>query len=222
MIALICGKREEGKSTRAISLALAYSPRVIILDHRSQFELGTIVHTPDELWEALDETNGIVVYQLFLDVGAKASEEIEQVIEVVRQVWLRGREHNPESRFTFIVDEAGELSKHGSMGLALHRMIRQIRLDTVQVLLLCHRPMDISTSFRSLITDMYLFNTTDQNDLEWLREAGVPESDIEEVQDLPRFHHIHVVMRTRQKQSEKFEKPEAWRVDWEGNHAVNA
>jgi hypothetical protein len=224
MIALFCGKREEGKTTRALALALAYSPRVLILDHRSQFGEhiilpdGGTVHatactTLEELWEALDK-GGVVIYRLELDVGSNQDAEIDQVIEVVREVWLRGRENCPGGRFTFLVDEAAELMKTGRMAGALHRMIRQIRLDTVQVFLLAHRPKDISTSFRSLITDIYIFNCTDPLDIEWLEQAGVTEEDIERIKALPLRHHLHLTLRTRDAHAELFDKPEEWNVRW--------
>ena len=102
MIALICGKREEGKTTRALSLAREFSPRILILDHRNQFDIGVQVHGPEELQEALEENSGEIVYQLELDIAARDEEEISQVIEVVREVWARGRDHAPAQRFTFL------------------------------------------------------------------------------------------------------------------------
>lgn len=218
-IDLVCGKREEGKSTRALSLALAWSPRLVILDHRCQFNLGEIVSSPDELFDALDNAGGIVSYQLQTDIASDDKEEAMQIIEVVRQVWARGRDRNPAHRFSFMIDEAGELSRHGTMGRALHRMIRQIRLDTVKVLLLCHRPMDIAPPFRSLITDLYLFNITDQDDLDWLRQAGVSEEVRKTVAGLPLHHHIHVQLGTRNERAELYDDPEAWRVKWESGQA---
>jgi hypothetical protein len=221
MIALICGKREEGKTTRALSLAQEWSPRLLILDHRNQFDLGRVVDTPDELEEALNESTGTVVYRLELDVADGEDQEVGQVIEVVRQVWLRGKNNDPDSKFSFLIDEAGELMKNGKMARALHRMVRQIRLDTVQVFLLCHRPKDISTSFRSMITDLYLFNITDPLDVEWLEQAGVLPEHIEIVRHLPRYHHIHLVMRTRDTHFELYNQPETWNVPWK-TEAVHA
>lgn len=220
-IDLVCGKREEGKSTRALSLAREFSPRMLILDHRNQFDIGVQVYSADELQEALEENSGPVVYELELDVAASDDEEIMQVVDVVREVWARGRDHAPDQRFTFIIDEAGELSKSGIMARALHRMIRQVRLDTVKVILTCHRPKDISTSLRSVITDLYLFNITDPLDQEWLRQAGVSQEDVDFVAQLPRFHHVHLQLRTRDRKFVLYDKPEEWRVQWEEQvHAI--
>ena len=128
----------------------------------------------------------------------------------------------PRSVSPFLIDEAGELSKSGIMARALHRMIRQIRLDTVQVLLLCHRPKDISTSLRSVITDLYLFNITDPLDQEWLRQAGVSEEDVNFVAELPRFHHVHLQLRTRDRKFVLYDKPEEWNTRWQEGEQVNA
>jgi hypothetical protein len=215
-IVLICGKREEGKSTRMLSIVRDFSPRVLILDHRSQFNMGRVVSNPDELYEALEDGETFISYHVQLDIDSSDQQEEEQIIQVLRLVWLMGREEAPEQRFSFVIDEAGELDRYGAVARAARRMIRQIRLNTVQVFFLCHSPKDIGPQLRKLLTELYLFNLTDPLDIKWLEETGVSAEHIEIVRNLPAHHHIHLSLRTRDSGFVLYDKPEAWNIDWKG------
>jgi hypothetical protein len=212
----VCGKREEGKSTLGLSLSLAFSPRVIIYDSRRQFEVGLPVSSLEELADALDNTSGIIVYQ----PGSDSDEE--EMIEVAREVMARGSDHSPNQRFSFIIDEAGEVAKFGVGAKPLKKMIKWIRLDTVQVILLCHRPTDVDPTFRSLMTDFYLFRTTGDREIEWLRGVdSISDETIAAVQRLPRGSHYYLHISAGDDGYELNDKPDTWFVKYmEAGNAV--
>ena len=215
MIAMVCGKREEGKTTLGLHLSLLWSPRVIVYDSRRQFNLGVPVSSFAEFSEALDTEAGIIVYQ------PAGEQDEEEAVEVAREVMSRGSEHWPNQRFTFLIDEAGEVAKFGPAVRPLKKMIKWVRLDTVQVILLCHRPTDVDPTFRSLMTDFYLFRTTGDREVEWLEGVdSISDEIISKVQTLPKHHYIHLV--TGQEGYELVDKPESWYVDYSRQEAVNA
>jgi hypothetical protein len=214
MIALIVGKREEGKTTLGLFLAMQWSPFVIILDTRRQFEIGIPVHSLSELDDAIDEGSPVIVYQ------PESEEDEEESGELARNIMARGMEHNPAGRFTFLIDEAGEVAKFGRAVRPLRKMIKFVRLDTVNVLLLCHRPTDLDPVFRSLMTDFYLFRVNGDRDIEWLDGIdSITDEAIQVVQKLPRHHFIR--LKPGVEGYQLFNDPSAWYVQYDQGVTVN-
>lgn len=213
MISMVIGRREEGKTTLALYIAFLWSPRVIILDTRRQFNIGEPVNSLSELDDAIEQNVPVIVYQ-------PMSEEDEQESgELARDIMARGMEHMPGNRFTFLIDEAGEVAKHGQAVKALRKMIKFVRLDTVNVILCCHRPTDVDPIFRSLMTDFCLFRVNGDRDIEWLEgiDSITPQA-IATVQKLPRHHWIH--LKPGHDEFQVFSEPEKWFVRYDSQEAV--
>ena len=188
MFAIIIGKREQGKSTLALKLALDWSPRVVIYDPRRQFELGYVTSDPREFLYLADEAPAdVIIYWPLTD------NDDAEFVPIADEMYARGFRSNPAQRFSFLVDEAQDLAKTGEAAKALSRVVRKTKTDTLAVLLTFHRPADVGTIFKALPTDLYCFRQTLSNDLEWLAD-NVGEEVAEKARTLPDHHFIHVLI----------------------------
>lgn len=207
MFALVIGKREQGKSTLSLKLALEWSPRVIIFDPRRQFNRGYVTSNLEEFSTLIDDANDVVVYQPL------SESDDEEAIGIINEAYARGFYSNPQARFVLLIDESQDLAKSGPAMPALSRYARKTKTDTAALILNFHRPADVHPIFKSLPTDMFIFRQTLFNDLEWLRlNAG--EEIAEKVRTLP--NHVFIHLQVDHDRWRVVDDPASWYIPLEG------
>jgi hypothetical protein len=208
MISLICGKREEGKTTWALHLCEEWSPRTIVFDVRHQFRRDdfSIVESVDELAERCAEAGGIVVYR-------PQSIKPDEIIGVAEYVRAMSSEDDEAHRFSFLIDEAGIVANKGEAILELQTLTFFHRRNTLQVLFLAHRPSQIKPDFRAVIDYLYCFNMTEPRDLDFLSDMGVDEETIDVITRLAPHYLVEIEVGTREK-PKVIADPESWYVDY--------
>ena len=178
MLAVIIGRRRQGKSTLALSIAKAQKHSVIVFDPNDQYcnlplipDMGEFmsVSTPDSVGRVIPSTDPKADFEALageLDGGH----------------WRWGE-------YTIIVDECSMLMSPGYVHPQLIRYARTCPKD-VSIILTTHRSVDVHTLFRSLATDWFFFHQHLDRDLETIADNFGPEV-AELSKTLPEFHVIH-------------------------------
>jgi hypothetical protein len=212
MITGIIGFTGQGKSTLSYFLARKCPTRVIF-DPRGQF------HTTDDvipdaggLYELMDERYEIVVRP---GRGGAVEETFDDVCRVVAD-WI---EDNPRENVCLLVDEArlvGLESK--STSLHFDWIVRSAREGSlIDVILTCHRPIDINTNIRAISNRLVFFRVMLPNDLETIEDqCGLVV--MEEVKKL--LDRQFVTWNNSRQQWRKVTDSESWKVQIEREQPV--
>lgn len=216
MNVFILGRMQEGKSTLAIHVARESHALVIFWDPRHQVEMGVIVNTPDQLEQAIEKGDWrgdvLLVYQ---PNNTDIAEEFGAMCEVL----------GPYGRYTggfgLIVDEAKMLQGPNWIDPNLDRIVRQSKNEgprTATIVQTTHRLSDMAGSSRSLVHELYLFQTTNPRDLDAIEEYTSSPAVVEIVQTLPQHHYVRVDLQRGpglETQYEVCADPAAWYVPME-------
>jgi hypothetical protein len=156
MISLCIGRRTRGKSTLAYAIALQSDTRVIF-DPRRQF--GTtddIIFEPGFLYESMSDRSEIIV---------QPHEEISVIFERVCFEIYDWIDDNQTEVLAFLVDEVRFLDTPGKSYPNFEKVLRFCDPEKVNVILTCHRPVDISVDIRAIADFWCMFQTTQEHDL---------------------------------------------------------
>jgi hypothetical protein len=169
MITVIIGFTGQGKSTLAAYVARRSSTRVIF-DPRSQFQTSVDI-LPDAtgLYEALDEKAEIIIQP-------GRGEEVESNFDHVCSVLADWIEDNPREPVCLLVDE-GRLVGLDSKGTSLNFdwILRSAREGSpIDVIITCHRPVDVSTNIRAIANRLVFFRVMLPNDLAIIEDQCGP------------------------------------------------
>jgi hypothetical protein len=210
---LICGRREEGKTTLAMHLARQRHKGIVVFDPRAMIQ-GVVVYSPDELRSAIEEKawqRGPIVYRYD---SPEHEEQFAQVTEVLFPPRF------PVGGFAFIVDEAGMLQTPNSIDENLSRVIKQHPTfpprESVTIIQTSHRLSEFHGASKALMNELYIFQTTHPRDLDTLAEHTDGQTEIAEaVKALPRHHCVRYKYDRQadgQPQWEAWNDPAAWYV----------
>jgi hypothetical protein len=185
MLAVIIGRRRQGKSTLALSLALSREKTVVVFDPNDQYgNLELITNLPDWLANANEKSVGRIV-----PIDPLADwQTIAETLDGGRWAW---------GEYVLLLDECSMLMSPQKIDPALERYARTSPKD-VDVILTTHRTVDVHTLFRALETI-----------------ADNMGSDIARASmSLPNFHLIHFWLSTGgTPEWEIWDKPSDWYVD---------
>lgn len=167
MIRLYLGRKEQGKTTLAYYMA-AKVPRRLIFDPRG------LIRRPGA---AVARTAA----QLAAGVAALGDREISEVVYTPREAfkgiafpafaaevraWV---DESPGAPLAVLVDEISFVSiLDGDFEWAL----KACKAEQIHFFLTCHRPADVPVDVRSIADYWYIFPTTQEHDLEVLRERS--------------------------------------------------
>ena len=204
MITVIIGFTGQGKSTLAEYLARRCDTRVIF-DPRGQF------HTTDDvlpdaggLYDLLDSR-----YEIIIQPGR--GRDVEQVFDEVCGTLAEWIEDNPLERVCLIADEArliGLENKSGSLNFDW--IVRSAREGSpIDVIITCHRPVDVSTNIRAIANRLVLFRVMLPSDLDLIEEQCGPEVS-EEVRKL--LDRQFITWNNSRQQWRKIADPATWYV----------
>ena len=203
MLAVVIGRRRQGKSTLALSLAIAQQRSVIIWDPNDQYGAIPSIQ-PAELdgWMASSGSDDMVRI-----VPAPPVEDTwTQIVETLDGGKWRWAD------YTLIVDECSMLMSPARLDSSLERYARTSPSD-VDVILTTHRPRDVHSLIRALASDLYVFQTTLARDLQVLTENYGSEL-AEAVQRLGQYHVVHCWLAAGGRQQiVVWDKPSEWYID---------
>lgn len=204
MITLIIGFTGQGKSTLAEYIARRSDTRVII-DPRSQFHTtDDILPDANELYEMLDDRYEVIVQP---GRGRDVAGVFDQACSEVAN-WI---EDNPRERICLVCDEARLLGLDSkSVSLNFDWILRSAREGSpIDVIVTCHRPVDVSTNIRAIANRIVLFRVMLSNDLTTIEEQ-CGEQVTEEVKKL--LDREFVVWNNSRQQWRKNSRPETWYI----------
>jgi hypothetical protein len=174
MVTVIIGFTGMGKSTLAYYISRRDATRVIF-DPRGQF------HTTDDvipdaaaLYDLLDNRYEIIVRP---GRGLSVEESFDATCRIVAD-WI---EDNPHEDICLLVDE-GRLVGLDSKTVSLHFdwIVRSAREGSpIDVIITCHRPVDVSTNIRAIANRLILFRVMLPNDLAAIEEQCGEEVALE-------------------------------------------
>lgn len=156
MISLAIGRRTRGKSTLAYAIALQSDTRVIF-DPRRQFHTtDDCIPTCESLYDLLETRSEVIVQP-----HDNLAENFEMMCYEIYD-WI---DDNQETRFALLVDEVRFLDTPGKVYPNFDRVLRFCNPKTVDIILTCHRPVDISVDIRAIADYWCVFQTTQEHDL---------------------------------------------------------
>lgn len=201
MLAVIVGRRRQGKSTLALALAKAKRQTILIFDPNNQF--GAIPAIDDiETWlESADEKSigRIIPNPPVEDAWA----ELADILDGGKWEW---------AEYTLILDEASMLMSPHQLDDRLERFARTSPKD-VHLILTTHRARDINPLFRALATDWFVFQTNIALDIETLRKNFGDEM-AQIVPTLPKYHVAHYWLSDGgEPKIDVWNKPLEWYID---------
>lgn len=202
MLAVIIGRRRQGKSTLAFSLAHSHKQTTIVFDPNNQYgNVPTI--TPEQLpeWMAQSKPDSIVRI-----VPTDAIGDWETIAaELDGGYWKWGE-------YTLILDESSMLMTSNKINPALERYARTSPKD-VHVILTTHRSVDVHTLFRALASDWFVFHQHLDRDLETLQDNMGSDLAVASSQ-LAEYHVIHFWLDTGGvPRWVVWDKPNEWFID---------
>jgi hypothetical protein len=174
MITCIIGFTGQGKSTLAAKIAQRATTRVIF-DPRGQYHTtADVIPNSSGLYELLNDRYEVIVRP---GRGEEVEENFDRVCDVVAQ-WI---EDNPHEEICLLVDET-RLVGLESKTTSLHFdwILRSAREGSpIDVVLTCHRPVDISTNTRAIANRLVFFRVMLPNDLGAIEDQCGPQVAIE-------------------------------------------
>lgn len=184
MLAVIIGRRRQGKSTLAFSLATSHQQTVIVFDPNDQY--GNLPAIPvDGLRDWMAQSTPTSVVRI---VPIEPVSDWEAIaVELDGGFWKWGE-------YTLILDECSMLMSTQRINPALERYARTSPND-VHLILTTHRSVDVHTLFRSLASDWFIFHQHLDRDLETLADNMGPDL-AEASARLPEYHLIHFWLDT--------------------------
>ena len=161
---LIFGRRAQGKSTLAFSLAQLAGLSIVVFDVNAQFGCvppDAVLTNPDDFELFLTDPPGsLVAYRPESDVE-------EEFTGFADLLW-------PRHGYTLIIDEASQIQSPGRAHPRLDRLVRMGSRQGVNLIQALHRPTDAATICRSLARHWYVFRSRQQTDLDVIAERCGP------------------------------------------------
>ena len=202
-LSLILGRRRQGKSTLALSIALSTGKTVIIFDPNNQYEaIPSIDNLADFMKASGDDGKqaiGRIVAEPPIDEWQTIADELDG------GSWRWGD-------YALIVDECSMLMNSSKVNPALERYIRTSPKD-VDLILTTHRMVDVNPLLRALCTDWYFFQTHIDIDIEAMADNFGKVIAAKSTQ-LPNYQVLHFWLAPGgTPEHEVWDKPEEWYID---------
>jgi hypothetical protein len=204
MITVIIGFTGQGKSTLACFVAQRSTTRVIY-DPRIQFNTtADVIPDGEGLYELLDDRYEVIVQP---GRGEEISDNFDHVCSVIAD-WI---EDNPGERICLLVDE-GRLVGLDSKNVSLNFdwIVRSAREGSpIDVIITCHRPVDVSTNIRAISNRLVFFRVMLPNDLLLIEDQCGPDvaGQVSKLLDKQ-----YIVWNNSRQQWRKVENPATWYI----------
>lgn len=178
-IILIFGKRGSGKSYLAIKL-IGNEPRLIIFDVMSEYENGVVFGTENynellEFWRNVYRGRFRMIYR-----PIKPDFEIEQICELVYTL----------GKCCFLVEEIDCYCSTHQISDNFAAIIQRGRHKDITLIGITQRPYGINRLLTSQAKEIYVFNTNEPRDREYLRILLGQEID-SKLDALKQYEYVH-------------------------------
>ncbi len=197
----ILGRRRQGKSTLALALAAARSNSILVLDVNAQYR--SIPSSPldvDYIHQSLADPEGCLL--VFRPDPPQLTESWHTLAEALWE-W---------EDYALILDEASEFQSPAWRDEWLDRFLRQAP-DSVSIIMTTHRVVDVAKLSRALSSDLFLFQTRQESDLQLLT-SEFPGLRADIVPTLPAYHVLHHwVDHGGIGRNNLWDKPSEWYID---------
>lgn len=202
MLAVIIGRRRQGKSTLAFSLARAENRTIIVFDPNDQYGNLPAV-APEAIGEWMQSSTPDSVVRV---VPVDPVPDFETLAaELDGGDWRWGE-------YTLILDECSMLMTSARLHPNLERYARTSPKD-VSVILTTHRTVDVHTLFRALSSDWFIFQQHLDRDLETIAD-NFGFDVAERSRSLAQYHLIHFwLAEGGTPEWSVWDKPNHWYVD---------
>lgn len=177
MLAVILGRRRQGKSTLALSLARSRKKTIIVFDPNDQFNALPVITDVQAFMETSTAESVARIVP-----GDPLADWEQLAAELDGGFWRWGE-------YVLILDEASMLMSPYKLNAALERYARTSPKD-VDLILTTHRMVDIHNLFRSLATDWYIFHQHLDRDLELIADNMGADVAARTMQ-LANYHLVH-------------------------------
>jgi hypothetical protein len=200
---LVFGRREYGKSTLAMHLALQSGRSVFVFDPACGFTAwpDSTASDPSSLSELLyadpEIRSPIIIYQ---PEGNDLSAEFEAMAELLKR----------KADYALIVDEAHWVQNPQWATPALQEFVRKPNRYDCYLIQTTHAPSDTWAKARSLATDWYMFKLSRAADLDAVERECGPEVR-EQVRQLQGHTYLHY--RIDKQSYELVDNPSSWYLD---------
>lgn len=220
---ICCGRREEGKTSLAVSLAKQRHSGVIAFDPRAMI-VGVPVYGVDDLEEVIQDgtwKEHVISYRF--DSG-DVDCELENLCDFLFPPRFT------KGAFCLIIDEAGsrKIQTYNSIHPALDRAVRQHPTRppefAVTIIQTSHRLADFHGASKSLMDELYIFNTSSPRDIAALEEHTQMPEVVEIVRTLPKHHCVRYLYARQEEGEPQFElwdKPEMWYIPATNSSGAN-
>lgn len=200
MLAVLIGRRRQGKSTLGLALAKQSGKTTVIFDPNDQYgDIEEITDLAEWMAAASSDSVGRVI----------ATDPVADFESMVNELdggtWKW-------SDYAFVIDECSMLMSPSYLHPGMERYARTSPKD-VEVILTTHRIVDVNTLFRSLATDWFVFKQYLELDLRYLQDQFGP-TFAEECKNLEPFQVMHHWLAAGgEPMQEKWADPDEWFIE---------
>jgi len=155
-VELIFGKRGSGKSFLAKKL-VEKTPRLLIFDTIGEYDNGVVCDSPESLanfWQPYQNKNFRIIYR-----PLKPQDEIEVIAGLV---WSCGE-------MTLLIEEVDCFCGPQTISDNLAMLIQRGRHKNIELIGVTQRPFGIHRLLTSQAKEIYIFNSNEPRDREYLR-----------------------------------------------------
>ena len=211
MNAIFTGRKRSGKTTLAFDFAMSRGGGVIVFDPKREFRgwPGEVTDV-SQIEAKIKEDHSVIVFHPEGDTKESFSSLADYVLEL-HKVALQKNWDKSGYHFTFLVDEAINVSMQHWIDEKLLQLVAQNRPEILDIYLTFQSPKDSNNLLKSRVDNWFIFNTSLPSDLDYLnKEVGVPEYDLREIQSLRPHEYAHFFFDGGEPQVTYEYEPELW------------
>lgn len=234
MIILVIGRKGQGKSTLALSLAEQVQQKTdahVIAIFDPKYTYKSIPHTSDpDVFSEMLERGGVraIAYRPAPagsgeDRGGDAmAAEFAAFMDAISIEAHLGREQNASRKnlgpVVLVLDEVWFLQSGNTIDPRLDMLIRLSDSKMLYLILAAHRPTDFSPRVRAQADEIYFFQQILPGDLQAIRDL-CGDAIAERVATLPKHHVLRYSVPDNA--SEVWDDPQAWYIEISANNFVS-
>lgn len=193
MNAVFTGRKRSGKTTLAFDIAMRRGGGIIVYDPKREWRgwPGTVTEVSQIEAKLKDKDIDVIVFHPQGD-KREAFTPLADLVTKLHQNAMMENWDKQGKHFTFLVDEAVNVSTANFVDKHLLALIAENRPEILDIYLTFQSPKDVNNLLKTRIDTWFVFATSLPSDMEYLnREIGVPEQDVDEIAHLNEHEYAH-------------------------------
>lgn len=189
---------------------------IVVFDPKGEWQgwPGTITEV-SQIDKAVEDNHRVIVYHPPFGDKEKYFSELATWVAARHRVAMEKGWDKLGFHFTFIVDEAVNVSSARWLNDELLALCAENRPEILDIYLTFQSPKDANNLLKSRISDWYIFNTSLPSDLDYLnKEIGVPETDLAQIQQLNDHEYAHFYFDGGRPDVEFIDDPKSWYISF--------